>query len=363
MPLFLWGTYATAIIQILATPVVGITLLLLIVERAFGIGIFDPAMGGDPILYQHFFWFYSHPAVYIMILPAMGIVSELISVHSHRHIFGYKFIAYSSIAIAIFGFLVWGHHMFTAGQSQLVNIIFSLITFSVSIPSAVKVFNWLATLYKGSISFNTPMLYALSFIFIFGIGGLTGLYCATLATDVHLHESYFIVAHFHYTMMGSALIGFIGGMHHWWPKMTGKMYNEMWGRIGCITVFVGFNVTFFTQFMMGSRGMTRRYATYIPEFQVYHVISTVGSVVMAIGFVITAIYLLHSIFGGKKAPANPWGGRSLEWQCASPPPWDNFSDQPEVGDCYDYSVLEWNEAEQGYDWRKDAVHPGEEVNG
>jgi len=360
MPLFLWATYATAIIQVLATPVIGITLLLLIVERAFGIGIFDPALGGDPVLYQHFFWFYSHPAVYIMILPAMGIVSELISVHSHRHIFGYKFIAYSSIAIAFFGFLVWGHHMFTSGQSALVNIIFSLITFSVSIPSAVKVFNWLATLYKGSISFNTPMLYGLSFIFIFAIGGLTGIHLGTLATDVHLHDTYFVVAHFHYVMMGSAVIGFIGGIHHWWPKITGRMYNEMWGRTACILTFVGFNVTFFTQFMMGSRGMPRRYATYLPEFQTYHVISTIGSSVLALGFIITAIYLIHSLFKGRKAPTNPWGGRSLEWQCPSPPPWDNFAEQPEVGDCYDYTVLRWNEEEQGYEWKPEIPHPGEE---
>jgi cytochrome c oxidase subunit 1 len=362
MPLFLWATYATAIIQVLATPVIGITLLLLVVERTVGIGIFDPAMGGDPVLYQHFFWFYSHPAVYIMILPAMGVVSELISVHSHRHIFGYKFIAYSSIAIAMFGFLVWGHHMFTSGQSDLMNVIFSLITFSVSIPSAVKVFNWLATLYKGSISLNAPMIYGLSFIFIFTIGGLTGLYHATLATGVHLHDSYFVVAHFHYVMMGSALIGFIGGIHHWWPKMTGKMYNEVLGRIAAVLVFVGFNVTFFTQFMLGSKGMPRRYATYteMPEFQIYHIISTIGSTVMAVGFVLCALYLLYSIIAGRKAPANPWGGRSLEWQCASPPPWDNFTEQPTVGDCYDYSVLEWDPAEQGYHWRDDVKHPGEE---
>ncbi|HIB00632.1 MAG TPA: cytochrome c oxidase subunit I [Phycisphaerales bacterium] len=361
MPLFLWATYATAIIQVLATPVIGITLLLLIVERTVGIGIFDPAMGGDPVLYQHFFWFYSHPAVYIMILPAMGVVSELISVHSHRHIFGYRFIAYSSIAIAMFGFLVWGHHMFTSGQSDLMNVIFSLITFSVSIPSAVKVFNWLATLYKGSISLNAPMIYGLSFIFIFTIGGLTGLYHATLATAVHLHDSYFVVAHFHYVMMGSALIGFLGGIHHWWPKMIGKMYNENAGRIAAILVFVGFNLTFFTQFMLGSKGMPRRYATYteMPEFQIYHIISTIGATVMAVGFVLCAIYLLHSIFYGRKAPANPWGGRSLEWQCPSPPPWDNFAKQPTVGDCYDYSVLEWDPEEQGYHWREDVKHPGE----
>lgn len=362
MPLFLWATYATAIIQVLATPVIGITLLLLIVERSVGIGIFDPAMGGDPVLYQHFFWFYSHPAVYIMILPAMGVVSELIAVHSHRHIFGYKFIAYSSISIALFGFLVWGHHMFTSGQSPLMNIIFSLITFSVSIPSAVKIFNWLATLYKGSISWNAPMLYGLSFLFIFTIGGLTGIHLGTLATDVHLHDTYFVVAHFHYVMMGSALIGFIGGIHHWWPKMTGKLYNEFWSRLAAVLVFVGFNMTFFTQFMLGSKGMPRRYATYtdMPELQIYHIISTIGSTIMAIGFVITAIYLLESIFSNRRAPKNPWGGRSLEWQCASPPPWDNFAEQPTVGNCYDFSVLEWDDEEQGYHWKEGVAHPGVE---
>ena len=362
MPLFLWGIYATAILQVMATPVLGITLALLAVERAFGIGIFDPSLGGDPVLYQHFFWFYSHPAVYIMILPGMAIISDLIAVHSHRHIFGYKFIAYSSIAIALFSFLVWGHHMFTSGQSALVNVIFSAITFSVAIPSAIKVFNWLATMYKGSISWNTPMLYAMGFIFIFTIGGLTGLHLGTLATDVHLHDTYFVVAHFHYVMMGSALIAMIGGLHHWWPKITGKMYNENWGRLGFTLVFIGFNVTFFTQFMLGSQGMPRRYATY-PEdagFQIYHIISTSGSYILALGFFITAGYLLQSMFGGRRAPANPWGGRSLEWQCSSPPPFDNFSETPTVGDCYDFSVLEWSPEEEGYVWRADAPHPGHE---
>jgi cytochrome c oxidase subunit 1 len=246
MPLLLWALYATALIQVLATPVLGITLLMLIVERVFQIGLFDPAMGGDPVLFQHFFWFYSHPAVYIMILPAMGIISEIISVHAHRHIFGYRFIAFSSVAIAIFSFLVWGHHMFTSGQSPLMNVVFSLITFSVAIPSAIKVFNWMATLYRGSISINTPMLYALGFIFLFTIGGLTGLHLGTLNTDIHLHDTYFVVAHFHYVMMGSALIAMIGGIHHWWPKMVGRMYNEKWGIIGFTLVFIGFNVTFFT---------------------------------------------------------------------------------------------------------------------
>ena len=342
MPLFLWAIYATAIIQVLATPVLGITLLLLIVERAFNIGIFDPSMGGDPVLYQHFFWFYSHPAVYIMILPAMGIISELISVHAHRHIFGYKFIALSSIAIAIFSFLVWGHHMFISGQSPLLNTLFSLISFSVAIPSAVKVFNWMSTLYKGNIVLNTPMLYALSFLVLFTIGGLTGIHLATLNTDVHLHDTYFVVAHFHYVMMGSALIGMIGGLHHWWPKITGRMYNENLGRIGCIIVFIGFNVTFFTQFFLGSQGMPRRYYDYQPEYQIYHVISTIGSYIMASGFLLTGYYLLASLFGGRLAPANPWGGRSLEWQCASPPPFDNFATQPRVGDCYDFSAIRWD---------------------
>ena len=362
MPLFLWAVYATAIIQVLATPVLGITVALLVVERVFNIGIFDPSMGGDPVLFQHFFWFYSHPAVYIMILPGMGIISEIISVHSHRHIFGFRFIAFSSIAIAIFSFLVWGHHMFTSGQSPLMNVLFSAITFSVAIPSAVKVFNWLATLYKGSISLNTPMLYGLSFLFLFTIGGLTGIPLAVLSTDIHLHDTYFVVAHFHYVMMGSALIAMIGGLHHWWPKMFGVMYSEFWGRIACGLVFVGFNLTFFTQFMLGSQGMPRRYYTYdgtsagvagyvegmAETFRIYHHISTGGSYIMALGFVITGIYLLHSLFAGKKAPANPWGGASLEWQCTSPPPHDNFSKTPRVGDCYDFSAVHWDEKQQCY---------------
>jgi cytochrome c oxidase subunit 1 len=367
MPLFLWAIYATAILQVMATPVLAITLCLLMFERAFGIGIFNPELGGDPVLYQHFFWFYSHPAVYIMILPPMGIISELIAVHSHKHIFGYRFIAFSSVAIALFSFLVWGHHMFTSGQSALMNVVFSAITFSVSIPSAIKVFNWLATLYKGSISLNTPMLYALSFIFIFTIGGLTGLHCGTLATDIHLQDTYFVVAHFHYVMMGSALIGMIGGLHHWWPKMTGRMYNETLGRIGALIVFIGFNATFFPQFILGSKGMPRRYWDYAggPDgapwsesltstFHVLHFISTIGSYLMAAGFVLTAAYLIQSLFNGKRAPMNPWGGKSLEWQCPSPPPHDNFAVQPTVGDCYDFSDVEWDPVQEGYVVRNEA---------
>ena len=349
MPLFLWALYATAVIQVLATPVLGITVAMLVIERAFNIGIFDPAMGGDPVLFQHFFWFYSHPAVYIMILPGMGIISEIIAVHSHRHIFGFRFIAFSSIAIAIFSFLVWGHHMFTSGQSPLMNVLVSAITFSVAIPSAVKVFNWLTTLYKGNLSLTTPRMSALSVLVLVTIGGLTGIHLATLNTDVHLHDTYFVVAHFHYVMMGSALIGMIGGLHHWWPKMTGKMYSERTGTAACIIIFIGFNVTFFTQFFLGSQGMPRRYYDYQPEFQVYHVISTIGSYIMASGFLLTAYCLITSLFSGKKAAANPWGGGSLEWQCASPPPHDNFATQPSVGDCYDFRAMKWDDATQGYE--------------
>jgi cytochrome c oxidase subunit I len=342
MPLFLWALYATSVIQLLATPVLGITLLLLILERTLGIGVFDPALGGDPVLFQHFFWFYSHPAVYIMILPAMGIISELIATFSRRHIFGYRFIAYSSIAIALLGFLVWGHHMFTSGQSPLATVIFSALTFTVSIPSAIKVFNWLATMYKGSISLATPMLYAQSFIFLFTIGGLTGLFLGTLAVDIHLHDTYFVVAHFHYVMMGGTLIAFLGGMYYWWPKITGKMYNELWGAIGCLMVFVGFNLTFFPQFMLGSQGMPRRYYTYLPHFQGYHVISTIGALVLGTGIGVALATLLWSLWTGRKAPANPWGGVTLEWTCSSPPPLANFEKTPTVGDPYDMEQVKWD---------------------
>ncbi len=347
MPLFLWAAYATAVIQVLATPVIGITVLLLIIEKAVGIGIFDPNLGGDPVLYQHFFWFYSHPAVYIMILPAMGVMSELISVFSHKHIFGYKFIGFSSVAIAIFGFLVWGHHMFVSGQSTLASVIFSGLTFSVAVPSAIKVFNWLATLYKGSISLDTPMIYALSFIWIFGWGGLTGLHLGTLATDVHLHDTYFVVAHFHYVMAGTIFV-FLGGVHYWWPKMTGRMYGESLGRWGAILIFIGFNLTFMTQFFMGSQGMPRRYYNYPAEFQIYHHISTAGSYIMGVGVLCTVTCLAQSLLRGKRAPANPWGSNSLEWLTTSPPPLENFKKLPPAGDPYDYGSLKWDEKTGGY---------------
>jgi cytochrome c oxidase subunit 1 len=348
MPLFLWGIYSTAIIQVLATPVLGITLLLLVAERTLGVGIFDPALGGDPVLYQHFFWFYSHPAVYIMILPAMAIMSELISVFSGKHIFGYKFIAWSSIAIALLSFLVWGHHMFTSGQSGLVNMIFSALTFSVAIPSAVKVFNWLATMYKGSIRLAAPMLYALSFLFLFAIGGLTGLFLGSLSTDIHLHDTYFVVAHFHYVMFGGTVIAFLGGIHYWWPKMFGRMYSERWAQVSAFLIFVGFNLTFFTQFVMGSHGMPRRYYNYLERFTAYHQASTVGSFVLALGFFIMAGYLLHSLVRGEKAPANPWGGATLEWETSSPPAYDNFKHEMVAGDPYDIESLNWDPSIQGY---------------
>jgi cytochrome c oxidase subunit 1 len=347
MPLFLWALYATAIIQVLATPVLGITLMLLIAERTMGVGIFDAGLGGDPVLYQHFFWFYSHPAVYIMILPAMGVISELISVYSRKHIFGYRFIAFSSVAIALLSFLVWGHHMFTSA-SPLTNMIFSALTFSVSIPSAIKVFNWLATMYKGSIQLRAGMLYALAFVFLFTIGGLTGLFLGTLAVDIHLHDTYFIVAHFHYVMFGGTVIAFLGGLHHWWPKMTGRMYDERAAAVAFWLIVVGFNLTFFVQFVMGSQGMPRRYFDYPPEFAIHHQISSVGSYVMALGFVVSLVYLLHSLYRGKPAPGNPWGGNSLEWHTASPPPHDNFARTPRADDPYDFHGWRWDPAVNGY---------------
>ena len=349
MPLFLWGLYGTAVIQILATPVLGITLLLLIAERVLGVGIFDPSLGGDPVLFQHFFWFYSHPAVYIMILPAMGIMSELVSTFSRKHIFGYRFIAMSSIAIAVLSFLVWGHHMFVSGQSTLAGMVFSFLTFMVAIPSAIKVFNWTATMYKGSIWLAAPMLYALGFLFLFGIGGLTGLFLGALAVDVHLHDTYFVVAHFHYVMFGGTVMGFLGGLHYWWPKMFGRMYSERMARLAALLVFVGFNVTFFTQFVMGSHGMPRRYYNYLPRFEPYHVASTMGSYLLALGFFVMAGYLVHSLLRGEPAPANPWGAATLEWRTASPPPHDNFANPPEeVGDPYDLSGVRWDERAGGF---------------
>ena len=331
LPLFVWGLYATSIVQVLATPVIGITMLLLILERTLGIGIFDPSLGGDPILFQHFFWFYSHPAVYIMILPAFGVLSELIATFSRQRIFGYRAIALSSVAIAMLGFLVWGHHMFVSGQSAISSIIFSLITYLIGIPSGIKVFNWIATMYRGSIWLQTPMLYALSFLFLFTIGGFTGVMVGVLAVDVHLHDTYYVVGHFHYVMMGGSVMALLGGMHYWWPKITGRMYNETLGKIAVALIFIGFNVTFFTQLILGAKGMPRRYYDYVDRFEALHELSTYGSYILGLGLFLVLGYGLHSMFWGKKAAANPWAAATLEWtNVAALPDPHNFVRTPLV---------------------------------
>jgi cytochrome c oxidase subunit 1 len=350
LPLFVWALYSTALIQVLATPVIGITLLMLIVERLLHIGIFDPALGGDPVLFQHFFWFYSHPAVYIMVVPGFGVIGDLIPVFSRKRIFGYKFIAVSSLAIAFLGFLVWGHHMFVSGQSVLAGSIFSAITFLIAIPTAIKVFNWISTMYKGRIHLDTPMLYALAFLWVFTIGGLTGVFLAVMSVDIHLHDTYFVVAHFHYVMMGGAITALLGGIHYWWPKAFGKMYDEKQGRIGAALVFIGLNTTFFPQFIMGSRGMPRRYYNYLPEFQDLHQLSTIGAYILGLGFLLTAYSLIQSLRKGPPAPANPWGSRTLEWTLPSPPPYYNFHHPPIVTEGpYDgYEKLVYDPKIKGY---------------
>ncbi|NNE68896.1 MAG: cytochrome c oxidase subunit I [Rhodothermales bacterium] len=340
LPLFVWSIYATSIVQVLATPVIGITMLLLFLEKLVGIGIFDPALGGDPVLFQHFFWFYSHPAVYIMILPAFGVISDLMGTFSRNRVQGYKFVALSSVAIAFLGFLVWGHHMFVSGQSAVSSIVFSLITYLIGIPTGVKVINWVLTMYRGSVWLQTPMLYALMFLITFSIGGFTGIMLGVLAIDVHLHDTYFVVAHFHYVMMGGNVIAALGGLHYWWPKMFGRMYNETLARIAALLVFIGFNLTFFPQFIMGSRGMPRRYYDYLPEFEIFHQLSTLGSYVLGVGLFMILGYGIHSLFRGKKAPANPWGALTLEWtHTDSMPDPHNFHHTPVVTrGPYDYHL-------------------------
>ncbi|MGO9258735.1 MAG: cytochrome c oxidase subunit I [Bryobacteraceae bacterium] len=340
LPLFVWSTYATSLIQVLGTPVVAVTLLLVFCERVFHIGVFDPALGGDPVLFQHLFWFYSHPAVYIMILPAMGVISELISVFSRKAVFGYHFVAFSSLAIAVLGFLVWGHHLFVSTQSVYAGLVFSFLSYFVAIPSAIKVFNWTATLYKGSISFATPMLYAFGFIGLFTIGGLTGLFVAALGIDVHVTDTYFVIAHFHYIMVGGTIMAYLGGLHYWWPKMTGRMYPEGWAKLSAAVIFLGFNLTFFPQFILGYLGMPRRYHVYPDEFQVLHVLSTAGASVLAVGYVMPMVYFIWSLRYGAVATANPWGATGLEWKTASPPPMHNFDEAPVVThEAYDYSTV------------------------
>jgi len=330
LPLFIWSHYATSLIIVLGTPVIAVTILLVAAERVLHLGIFDPALGGDPVLFQHMFWFYSHPAVYIMILPSMGVISELVAAFARKPIFGYRFVAFASIAIAVLGFLVWGHHMFVAGESVYIATVFSVLSMLVAIPSAVKVFNWTATLYQGSVSLQTPMLYALGFIGLFTLGGLTGVMVATLGIDVHVHDTYFIVAHFHYIMVGGTIMGYLGGLHYWWPKISGRLYPAFLSRLSALLVFVGFNLTFFPQFILGYLGMPRRYWSYPPEFQVLNVLSTAGASILGVGYILPLFYFIWSMRYGRKSGDNPWGAVGLEWDTPSPPPTENFLTPPVV---------------------------------
>ncbi len=342
LPLFLWSMYSTAVIIILGTPLLAISLLLMMLERLFHVGIFDPNLGGDPVLFQHLFWFYSHPAVYVMILPAMGWVSEAVTCFSRKRIFGYGFVAFASIAIAVLSFLVWAHHMFVAGMSVYAGIIFSLLSFMVAVPSAIKVFNWTATMFRGSVSYETPMLYVMGFIGLFTIGGLTGLFLATLAIDVHVTDTYFVVAHFHYIMVGGMVMGYLGGLHYWWPKITGRLYPDIWGRMSAGVIFLGFNLTFFPQYILGYLGMNRRYATYAPEFQFLNVASTAGATILGVGYILPLVYLIWSLRYGKEAGPNPWRATGLEWKTPSPPPKHNFHEIPVVTEpAYNYPEMEF----------------------
>ena len=341
MPLFLWSIYAGSIILVLATPVLAVALILIGVERAWGIGIFDPELGGDPLLFQHLFWFYSHPVVYIMILPAMGVVTEIIPCFARKNIYGYEFVAASSVGIAVLSFFVWAHHMFVAGQSVYSAMIFSALSYLVAVPSGVKVVSWTATLYKGSVSLRTPMLFSVGFIALFTMGGLTGLMLAALGVDMHVHDTYFIIAHFHFIMVGGAVMGYMGGLHFWWPKMTGRMYSEFLSKLAALIIFVGFMLTFLPQFVLGYLGMPRRYHVYPPEFQILNVMSSAGASILAVGYVLPLFYLIWSLYGGKPAGPNPWGATGLEWQTPSPPPPHNFDETPIVTTApYGYSLEE-----------------------
>jgi cytochrome c oxidase subunit 1 len=328
--LFVWSIYATAWVQILATPVLGITLALIIAERLLGTGLFDPARGGDPLMYQHLFWIYSHPAVYIMILPAMGVVSEIIPVFARKPIFGYKMIAFSSLAIAAAGSLVWAHHMFTSGMSDLAILVFSFLTFVVAIPSAIKVFNWVSTLYKGSISLEAPMLFTLTFIVLFSIGGLTGLVQGAAATDIHVHDTQFIVGHFHYVIFGGSGFAFFAAMHYWLPKFYGRRYAEKPAIVAWVLMFIGFNLLYFSMLILGLEGMPRRYYDYLPEFARLNLVSTIGSWILVTGLIIMLVNLFRGLRKGEPVGANPWGGATLEWTIPTPPPTENFAEEPVV---------------------------------
>ena len=345
LPLFVWAHYATAIIMVLATPVVSITIVLVALERLAGVGIFDPKLGGDPLLFQHLFWFYSHPAVYVMLLPSMGVISEVLACFSRKRVFGYTAVAFSSVAIALFGFFVWEHHMFIMGVSQYSALVFSMLTMLVAVPSAIKVFNWTTTLYKGSITFDAPMVYALCFLGLFVVGGLTGVFLGSMGMDIQLTETYFVVAHFHFVMVGAVLMGFLAGLHFWWPKITGRMYPVPPAKVAAVLIFVGFFFTFGPQFVLGYLGMPRRYAMYPPEWQILNVMSTAGATVMGFGYLLTMVYLAWSLRYGPVASANPWRAYGLEWTVASPPPTENFFVTPVVThEAYDYGWLDGTES-------------------
>ena len=341
LPLFIWAHYATSLIQVLATPVIAITLLLMVLERGLGLGFFNPSLGGDPVLFQHLFWFYSHPAVYIMILPGMGVMSEMVALVARKPVFGYSFVAFSSLGIAIIGFFVWGHHMYVSGQSVYAGMVFSLITFLVAVPSAIKTFNWVATLYKGSITYESPLYFVVGFLGLFVIGGVTGLFLAAIGLDVHMHDTYFVVAHFHYIMVGGEIMAFLGGLHFWWPKISGRRYPEPMGKLSALLVFIGFNLTFFPQFLVGYLGMPRRYHTYPDEFQIFNVMSSGGAMVLGIGYLLPFFYLLWSLKYGAVAGPNPWRAKGLEWTIQSPPKTGNFDQTPIVHEeAYEYATLD-----------------------